>query len=166
MYMKVFLLLQHYPVYSVCLSAGGRVTHSLRVPGLHIYDKKFITLGDIYFLESQHGTELSESQPSSLSQPVTVPLQRGSVSATSPPSVVPLQHLAQTLMWIPWLHFHFPFSPLSALTLVFIGCLLPSSHFISPNRHKTACHSELFGFQSQKNCRFWDFCKSRRPLDV
>lgn len=112
----------------MCSSEGGGVTHSLRVPGLHIYDKKFISLGDIYFLDSQHGTELSESQPSSLSQPVTVPLQRG-VSATSPPSVVPLQHLAPssypnvnspTLLSLPL------FPPLSALLYSLLNvCFLP-----------------------------------------
>lgn len=50
------------------------------------------------------------------------------------PSLVPLQHLASSS----YPNLNSP-TPLSALTLFFIGCLLPSSHLISPNRHKTAC---------------------------
>lgn len=84
-YMKVSLLPSSAALSSLqCVFVCRRQSHTL-FKSLHIHDKEFISLGHIYIQDSQHGTEVSESRPSSLSHPVTVPLQRGSVSATSRP---------------------------------------------------------------------------------
>lgn len=121
---------------SVCLPAGSTVTDSVprrSVPFLlpHECYHKFISLGDICVLNRQDVTGLSEFQPGSLSQLVTVLFRRRAIGVMRPAGYMAVN----SFHWIHFLDGVLPsflcslWSSLLCLTLCSLCLLFNFSHF-------------------------------------